>query len=530
MILVYPMLTSSEVSPSILPGICKVLEQFILLYGINDVLKLAKQGLGTKIIKVGSSLMQQESQIFEEKKKKKIITKGLVSKAGKAAGEIIKPESKDTKVFMPDHDSLSLDPSYVQIETPKSGPKILGIKVIPFPVKGKDTMVKLILDDTNRKKMEYLTTKYGRKVTRIFYRLCRSLKIPMIKNQTLTGDPRKDILFASTKYSTHIFTLFNFMDISNEKIFRDPATVQKLYNLSWGSYIFADDVNKRAIFCMKQFGGLCSVVLYSYMLASFKKGKYYDVYKDLEDIKRTSSPFFSMKVNPRKLIGENYSIIKQKEFNNLRKKSVNEQTEVITEDINSIIKSMATGNKFQKLLSNIESLSKSQNIDKIKKSLTIIPKISFLKVEQFCKKISSNFEYSYNLSKKVIANSTNIPKNLVNSLSCIIALKSSYKNDNYKQDTKTNLQNVVIGIRKIKVPIQNENIMIQELVGVSLFKYIIDLFLTTLKILISPKFSAEIQWQLLKLSALWASVPTTAIMIILAIIILIILANMVENA
>ena len=42
MIIVFPMICSSNVSPNILPGICKVVEKYLLIYSMDDILKLSK--------------------------------------------------------------------------------------------------------------------------------------------------------------------------------------------------------------------------------------------------------------------------------------------------------------------------------------------------------------------------------------------------------------------------------------------------------------------------------------------------------
>lgn len=562
MIIIYPMLTSSNVSPNIIPAICKTLEKFVILYGIDEVLKTIKKRLGVKIIKAGAKLLIKElndtnlpaiSGGSARKKEPSNLTDPFSPGGGKpgagigsgptgvksvdqmaarardAAEELLKTDTSGGgagKVYIPDHDSLSLEPSYVQIET-SSGPRILGIKVLPFPVKGNISMAKLMADDTKRKAMDYMVTKYSRKVSRLFYRLCRSLKVPVIKNQALTGDPQKDILFATTKYGIHTFPLFNFMDLSENKIYKDPKIVQKLQKMSWGSYIIADDVNKRAIFCMKEFGGLCSTVLYSYMLASFKKGNYYDVYTDLEDIKRSSGTFFSMKVHPKRLIGESRANNKKEIYTNIKE-------EIVKENFESSLKSLSKNDAFKKVFLNIEKMSKAkdENIDKIKKVFKNVPKVPFSKVESFCKKICSNFDNSYNLSQKVIANSTSLPIKLIKPISCIVAIFSSYKNENYKQDTKTNLQNVVNEIRKIKKPVQKESENLQEGIVGYLFKDIIELFLQVIKTLFSSKAAAEIQFKMLTFSfaGLWAAVPMTPVIIIVSIISLIILAYLIETS
>ena len=67
--------------------------------------------------------------------------------------------------------------------------------------------------------------------------------------------------------------------------------------------IITDDVNKKATFCMKEFGGICSVVPYPFIYASLGKD-HAKVYDDLEDVKRSASPFFSLRKRRKQVFGE----------------------------------------------------------------------------------------------------------------------------------------------------------------------------------------------------------------------------------
>ena len=67
--------------------------------------------------------------------------------------------------------------------------------------------------------------------------------------------------------------------------------------------MIADDVNKKVTFCMKEFGGVCSVVPYGFVYSSLGRD-HSKVFEDLEDVKRSASPFFRMTARRRKVFGE----------------------------------------------------------------------------------------------------------------------------------------------------------------------------------------------------------------------------------
>jgi hypothetical protein len=67
--------------------------------------------------------------------------------------------------------------------------------------------------------------------------------------------------------------------------------------------MIADDVNKKVTFCMKEFGGVCSVVPYGFVYSSLGRD-HSKVFEDLEDVKRSASPFFRMTARRTKVFGE----------------------------------------------------------------------------------------------------------------------------------------------------------------------------------------------------------------------------------
>jgi hypothetical protein len=194
------------------------------------------------------------------------------------------------------------------VSTQKKGLQILGVKVVPFRIKSADSVSSLISQDKQLKHLAYLGTKYGRGITRVFFRLMKKMRVPVLKDKAISGDPRSDVLLGQSVYGKNMFICMNQMDLENEDIFSQPGGIQKLQKLGWASFVIVDDVNRRATFCMKEFNGVCSVVPFNYLFTSFGKD-FNQAYEDLEDIKKASGPFFNMRTNRRRAFAENKSSV-----------------------------------------------------------------------------------------------------------------------------------------------------------------------------------------------------------------------------
>jgi len=335
MIVVFPMLTDESVSLNALPGVCKALERFVLIYELDAIMKIT----GLKILQVGGKLAaaaassivaktaNESSNVLSEDKMKtpeqeereKIKFAMDVDKYEREKKSSSIQTALDTtrslrdlgtvRVDMPDDQNLSLEPTYT-IVTTTTGTRIIGVKVIPVPVKSKDdySLADLLTVDASMKFFDVLGLRIYRKVIRSFWSLCRGLRVPFLKDRVITGDPEKDILWASTFHKRFVFCLLNYADMTDSQFFKNAGGIHKLHKLGWNSFVAMDDVNKRAIFCMKEFHGLCSTVSYQFIYSSLGKeqGK---VYEKLEDIKRASSPFFKTSVSIKKLVGESKQTI-----------------------------------------------------------------------------------------------------------------------------------------------------------------------------------------------------------------------------
>lgn len=343
MIVVYPMLTDESISQNAIPGICKALEKFVLIYELDAIAKMT----GIKILKVGGQLASTMARAAVGAGKIKEDTELLEAlpipgaRPPKSQAEIDKfrnqnyqdseSEDEDNKpskivkntmtvlqgikqlgtinVDMPKDQALSVEPTYMVVTTP-NGTEVIGIKVIPFPVKSRKgyTLAELLAADSSLDFFDTLFFRVYRKAIKMFWAACRGLRVPFLRDRVVTGDPVKDILWASTFHSRYVYCLLNYSDISDSNLLKNAGGMHKLHQVGWNSLIFADDINKRVIFCMKEFHGLCSSTPYQFIYSSLGKD-YGKVYDNLEDVKKAASPFFKLSVNSKRVFGEAKNIL-----------------------------------------------------------------------------------------------------------------------------------------------------------------------------------------------------------------------------
>lgn len=307
MIITYPMITSQGVSPNVLPGLVKAVEKYIIVYNTDKILKAAS--VKATAIRTGSSIT---GTISRGPKSLRLKGSKLYLEAEKSSNS--SKQTKTTTTFQPrtgppprleiPKEGVSLEPTWIHVTTEVSGMQIIGVKVIPFRVASTDNLLNILMSDKQVKYLDYMTTKYGRVAMRSFFRFIRALKIPRIKDLALTGDPKFDMLWGGTRYGSDMFICLSQLDMDNsEDLFGSPYFVRRVQKLGWTSIMIADDVNKKITFCMKEFGGVCSVVPYGFIYSSLGRD-HSKVFEDLEDVKRSASPFFRMTARRRKVFGE----------------------------------------------------------------------------------------------------------------------------------------------------------------------------------------------------------------------------------
>jgi hypothetical protein len=305
------MLVSENTNMNMLPPICKILEKYILVYRMEDVLSYMR-GISIPLAlapfaKTKESLQVEQMMgpndepagIYMKKAEKERIKRELEKRQKKSddtskeddkvKDRLQKAELGTVNIDTPRNDKdITLEPTWVKMSHPKLGSIIVGVKVVPFKVSSEYNYIHYLLNDINSNTIEKMIEVTKRKFIRIFWSIAR--KLPFM-SKTLTGDPSKDVFFAETVHRHNVFCLFNYLDLEKSDLMNSTSNVQKLFDLGWNSIILADDVNKRVTFCMKEFHGMCSTVPSNYLTSSFGKD-YQKVFDDMADVRKSASPFF----------------------------------------------------------------------------------------------------------------------------------------------------------------------------------------------------------------------------------------------
>jgi len=128
------------------------------------------------------------------------------------------------------------------------------------------------------------------------------------------------------------------------------------------------------------------------------------------------------------------------------------------EKINKIIDKLKSMNP-KKLINNLHSDFKEGKLKKMFEDVKKIPTIKLSSLKDFGKKVSPDFEKSYDLSSKVIKNSLpKLPDEIANPFAAAIAFISSYQEKDVISNTKDNLKKAIKNIRddsqRVKIPDQ----------------------------------------------------------------------------
>jgi len=425
MIIVYPMLTEPGISKNVIPAICKVLERFVLVYRMDEIFKLtgAKPSGSVKLGPIG--------QIdFQLKEALDLLEADATGGKGKDQDQGNKKKGKstnvqvsvgsgskaDAKVDRPNQSEIMLEPTYVTLNT-KVGPRMIGIKVLPFPVMNGNIM-QLMNKDVKLTGAQLKFQKFSRLLKRAF-----KLK----RRPTVSGDVFNDVVLASTKHKQNTFLLVNYAEMETEFSYT-ASQIHKLHKLGWSSFAFADDVNKRAMFCMKEFKGMCSTIPYSFMLTSLGKdmNKSFD---DLEDARRSAAPFFSRKsTNVKKIVGEKYAENKLS------------SGEFLNEGLLDFFRKM-TKKEADKTADEVKSAAKSKNDSKLDSSLKKVPDVKLATLQSVASKQLPDFKKSYDYALRVVNNSMqDVDPEMAQSIATGIAVRASVKDGDVNQNTRNELK------------------------------------------------------------------------------------------
>jgi len=357
------MLTSKSITPHVVPGICKTLEKFLLIYRLDDILSslgvvsatigAGVFGLSTLLKSTGGKYKIYEHQdlIYEQNQKwsgavtpsgQKVDTNGNLMfnndgsptidpkyksadpyagaksaidlknsidqsdkekiRSKKDALQDLQNQVGVQNINFPQSNTLNIEPTWASITTKTGASMIIGIKVIVFPIDSDQNIVYMMSQDLLLKGFERVVKQYSRKVARSIFSLTKH--IPFIgTGEVITDSPEKAVLWGKTEHGRNIFMCLNYSDINNSEMILTATSVVKLFKMGWSSFVVSDDINKRAIFCIREFKGICSTYPYQYLFTSISKDAN-KVYNDVDDIRKSASPFFRAQLPMKKVFGE----------------------------------------------------------------------------------------------------------------------------------------------------------------------------------------------------------------------------------
>ena len=338
------------------------------------------------------------------------------SEAKEKGKEKAKAKDSSVKIGSMDMKTISLEPTWMHTDViSKDGSKtsgIVGVKVVPYPVKSDAKLAHLLLYDRQVNNLQAIAIKFGRGVENMFYRIWKTAwKIGTLGigggpagGMAMTGNPKHDILARRTilraKDASDIFVLVNQADLSDD-FYSSASGLLNLFRMGWSSIIIADDVNKRVSFCMRELKGMCSMMPYTMLYQTFQQAK---VYEDMEDAKRSASSIFKVRRKSfAKIVGESAAQNKIEEFGiqnlPLFESELITEMEYIDENIGSFVKSLTPANIKATLLRILKGNIKS------------MPKVGPEKLLKMGASKNPEFRKSYLLAKKVLENSSPEIKN-----------------------------------------------------------------------------------------------------------------------
>lgn len=351
MIIIFPMLVSKNVNTNLVQGLAITLEQYIASYAISDFIGKAKEFnkyynykiKGGKIFgetestwfdldPVTRSILDEQDSLseviydaygnpvnFPKGAKKKGNRKNAppkdptqkaedwTSQATKAVNVVqgidkaIKdirankdPEKGDnqplekptfTKADIINR-SMNLEPTWVKVHTKDNVERRLGIKVIPMMIEGFN-IKHAVSADMGKYFLNTFIAGIGRLIMRKMYSIVD--KWTMYGNRP-RGDIRHDVFYARTGHDGQPFILLDKNEDIPSLFFSQPQNILKLWRLSWGNIIIADDVQKMVMFCMKKYKGMCSN--FSYSMIYSQNQEMARVFDDMEDARKATSSLF----------------------------------------------------------------------------------------------------------------------------------------------------------------------------------------------------------------------------------------------
>jgi hypothetical protein len=190
--------------------------------------------------------------------------------------------------------SISIEPTYMSVETDKLGTQFIGVKVIPYRVISDAKLSHLIMHDMKVKGIASLTIPFGRQIIGAMLRLTN--------RGPVSGDPKKDIIYRTTGHKGETFVVLEKNQDIDETFLRNTSRINRLFKMGWGNFVLADDVLGLAYFCLRANKGICQGVSYRMMYKTLGQS---GVYEDMEDLRKQNSSLFKVGAKKfSKLLGE----------------------------------------------------------------------------------------------------------------------------------------------------------------------------------------------------------------------------------
>ena len=365
MIIVFPMIVSRAVSENAIPGIAKMLENYIIVNYQDMIINntdIKKQSeIFGKISYSKGNLFIKESEDFLEaappgstsgtkdkgkstkprsstkddsevtqsdinkEKLRQLQQKEIDNEKEKLDKKLAKKATINVKAD--DIKSITLDPTYINVERNdkygNSSSSFIGIKVIPIRVKSDVKLSHLLLYDIQLKFLNAKLIGIGRLILRKTYGLFDKWTKRFGGGTTPSGDPRRDILMGRTGMGkgSRTFIVLSKQEDVDEMFLDNIKKINRLFKMGWGDFIIADDIGRSAYFCMKKFKGMCNVIPYSMMYQYLGQSK---AYETMEDAKKASSSIFKVGKRFSKVLGEWRTINKLYKYSQLNEDNHNE--------------------------------------------------------------------------------------------------------------------------------------------------------------------------------------------------------------
>jgi len=496
MILIYPLLVASNINPTVIPGVVKALEKYMIVYQLDSIMQDSQRLAGLTLQKVNNKLFnvrEDKTEQISSYLSSEMLLEQSIDPTLKTGTDAPEDDKKDASVGVDmkmDQKTFSLEPTWIRIEriapsTTNAAPvkysDVLGIKVLPVIVKSDAKLVHLLSYDVQVNKLLRNLIILGRKVEVNYGRVMATISSKIHKYtlgffgrkdepRPVSGDPYEDIIMKKTYWAARskesgdldrIFVMTNLSDFRTN-FFDDPRKMMKLRKMGWGSIIVGDDVNKKVSFCMKPFTGMCSTLSYSMLFQSYDQ---YEVYKDLEEIKRSSASIFKINLKQmHKMIGVSEAMEKIDEFaadiiaRKKQRSQLNEIKEIVNENVFSFAhKFISTGPSSLKILLK-NAVSDLNIVPKELESDSFIMKIG--------KKLDPKFMQSYQLSERVFSNT--IPElkdhpNALKSISLLAPVITYIKNAGEKAGIPTSsLKEVIMELVRLYRERRRRNLMSGE--------------------------------------------------------------------